>query len=296
MQRRDFLATSIAASAAAASAAAAQNARFSFIHLTDLHIQPELRASEGCRMCFDHARKTKADFALLGGDLVFDVMNQKHERAKLLYGMFAESSKRLEMPLYSTPGNHDVFGWNKASAVPEDDPGYGKKMFEDKMGPRYRSFDHKGWHFVTLDSVQAIRTEPFFEGSIDAGQLAWLKDDLAKAGAGTPVIVMTHIPLVTGAAQILQAKTPTASLQISNSKEVLEVLWKHDVKMVLQGHTHICERVEYNGCQFITSGAVSGNWWRGKRLFDAEGYGLIEVSGGRAAWSYRTYGFQAEAV
>ena len=220
-------------------------------------------------------------------------MNQKYERAKLVYGLLTEGIKRLEMPFYSAVGNHDAFGWNPASEVPEDDPGYGKKMFEEKLGKRYRSFDHKGWHFVVLDSLQAIRVHPFYEGAIDADQLSWLAQDLAKAGQGTPVVVMTHVPLLTASMQILGDKTPPGWHQIVNAKAVLEVLWRHNVKMVLQGHSHLVERVEYNGCQFISSGAVCGNWWRGKRLFDAEGYGLIEVNGDRASWSYRTYGFQA---
>ena len=53
MDRRSFLAAPIAAAAAPTPAS---KAKFSFLHLTDLHIQPEQRATEGCRQCFDHAR------------------------------------------------------------------------------------------------------------------------------------------------------------------------------------------------------------------------------------------------
>lgn len=286
MDRRNFLASPAALLAAAP-------ARFKFLHLTDTHIQPELHAGDGCRMCFQHVLQHHADLTLLGGDLVFDACEQKHDRAKALYTLYAESIKRLEMPVYAAIGNHDIFGTHPAAGIPASDPAFGKKMFEDKIGPRYRSFTHKGVHFILLDSVE-ITPGGSFQGGIDAEQLAWLKADLATNGPTAPVVITTHIPLVTGATQILSAGDNWRTSVIRNGREVLDVLWKYNVKMVLQGHTHIVENVEYNGCQFITSGAVCGNWWKGKRLSHAEGYGVIEVTGDKFQWSYHTYGFEAD--
>ncbi len=292
MQRRQFL-TATAAGALIPAAAQSATGDFKFLHLTDTHIQSEMRASEGCKMCFEHASKTRPDLALFGGDLVFDAAQQKSARAKSLYTMYGEAIKRLEMPVHAAMGNHDVFGIHPSAGVDRSDPGFGKKMFEDKIGPRYKSFDHKGVHFVILDSIE-LTPEGSFIGGIDAEQIAWLKADLAKAGAAIPVVVTTHIPLVSAATQILDAGDRWKGLAVHNAREVLDVLWQYNTKMVLQGHTHIVENVEYNGCQFITSGAVSGNWWKGKRLSHAEGYGLIEVANGQFNWSYRTYGFVAD--
>jgi 3',5'-cyclic-AMP phosphodiesterase len=78
-----------------------------------------------------------------------------------------------------------------------------------------------------------------------------------------------------------------------NGREVLELFASHNLKAVLQGHTHVRETVLYNGCQFITSGAVCGNWWRGLRFGHPEGFGLITVRNGELTWEYRTYGFHA---
>jgi 3',5'-cyclic-AMP phosphodiesterase len=296
LYRRGFLAGAAALTAAEMLHAADG---FTFLHLTDTHIQPELHASSGCRMCFENASRLRADFAIMGGDLVFDAAEQRSDRAKLLYDLYAETMKRLEMPAHAVIGNHDVFGVAAKGAVSSDDPGFGKKMFEDRIGPRYRSFDHKGWHFVLLDSIELTTDSGFLgpiRGGVDADQLAWLKQDLAKLAPRTPIVVTTHIPLVTGAAGILDGAGRYTSLAVRNAREVLDVLWQYNVKMVLQGHTHITERLTYNGCEFITSGAVSGNWWRGKRLFDWEGYGVVRIQGNEARWSYRTYGFKADAA
>src|SRR5579859_5599561 len=67
LSRRELLA---AFGTAAVAAAAPTN--FSFIHFTDLHIQPERRAAAGCAQCVARMNRLNVDFAVCGGDLVFD--------------------------------------------------------------------------------------------------------------------------------------------------------------------------------------------------------------------------------
>ena len=291
MTRRDLLKTSFAAGALTPLAAAATG--FSFVHLTDTHIQPELRADQGCRMAFQKINRTKADFALHGGDLVFDAAAQGHDRANLVYGLYRDTVKAIEMPVHAAVGNHDVFGTVPASGIAKSDPEYGKKLFEDKIGKRYYSFAHKGWHFVVLDSI-GITATGGFEGRVDDAQLDWLKTELVSIGTRTPLVVTTHIPLMSSVLQIVpdQGAKPQTYL-VTNARQVLEMLSPYNLKAVLQGHTHIRETVMYNGCQFITSGAICGNWWKGARLGHPEGYGVLTVKGDDIAWRYETYGFVA---
>jgi 3',5'-cyclic AMP phosphodiesterase CpdA len=267
---------------------------FTFVHLTDTHIQPEMHATEGCRMCFDQVKKSKPDFALLGGDLVFDAMDQGPDRSKKLFDLFAETAKRLDLPTHATLGNHDVYGTGPKAGVAATDPMRGKKMFEDRQGKAlYHSFAHKGWHFLVLDSIE-ITAAGSFRGNIGAEQLAWLQSEVTKAGR-MPLCVLTHIPLLSAAPKILNAGADTVDrILVANSGAVIEILSQGNLKLVLQGHTHICETVEYKGAKYITSGAVSGNWWRGQRLGFSEGYGLLRVRGEEVSWEYRTFGFQAD--
>jgi predicted phosphodiesterase len=90
------------------------------------------------------------------------------------------------------------------------------------------------------------------------------------------------------------ATAPPPSVIMANTKQVIELLQQYNVKAVLQGHTHIAEVIDYRGCQFISSGAVCGNWWRGPRMGHAEGFGLLHVRGTEITWAYREYGFQAD--
>jgi 3',5'-cyclic-AMP phosphodiesterase len=302
--RRDFL-NLLGGSAAAAAIgtntafAAPKPEGFGFLFLTDTHLQPELNAAQGCDMAFKKARGVKADFALQGGDHVFDTMDVSKERAVSLFDLYAKTEQDLGLKLYHTCGNHDCFGVSSKGKTSESDQLYGKKMFEEHFGRAYYSFDHKGVHFMVLDSVQPLPGGMGYEGRIDEAQLAWIADDLGKLSATTPVIVSTHIPLVTAYESYVKAtadgKTKRGSLSVINSDLVVKQFEGRNVLGVLQGHTHIWETVTWHGVPYITGGAVSGNWWKGTHMGTAEGYTVVCVENGKMSTRYETYGFKSVA-
>jgi 3',5'-cyclic AMP phosphodiesterase CpdA len=244
-------------------------------------------------MAFDAMRRIGADFAIAGGDLVYDVCGEGWKRAVELYSMYKETEKHIEMPVYRVMGNHDVYGIRRESGVSPSDPHFGKRLFEEEMGRRRYSFTHKGWQFIVLDSV-GITPKRQYTGIIDAEQLGWLSRELASAGKQTPIVVITHIPLFTAYMQYgsLTQVLSREELVVTNAADVAGILNGYNVKAVLQGHTHIREVIDNNkGCRYITSGAVCGNWWRGPRDGHPEGFARITVTGHELRWQYYTYGF-----
>lgn len=222
---------------------------------------------------------------------MFDANETSTAKATQLFRLYEETLQRISAPVHAVPGNHDVIGLSNKSNVPASDPLYGKKYFEDRIGKRYRSFDHKGWHFVLLDSI-GVTSSRVFLGLIDEEQLEWLRGDLNRVGTARPVVVLTHVPLVSGVMQIVPDPWKAAETYlVTNASAVLEVMRPYNVKAVLQGHTHIRETVIYGKTRFITSGAVSGNWWKGARLGHPEGFGVLTVRGGEISWRYEKYGF-----
>lgn len=301
--RRQFLsllgAAGVAATVSPRSifAAPAYREPFSFIFLTDAHLQPELNGVIGTDMAVKKARTYKADFAINGGDHVFDCLGVPKQRALMLFDLYAKTEQDLGMKVYHTIGNHDVLGIYKTSGVAATDPLYGKKLFEDRFGKLYYSFDHKGHHFIVLDSI-GITPDYAYEGRIDDAQLQWLTADLAALPAGMPIIVSVHIPLVSAYASYLpQPATPGPhhSLTVANANQVLDLFDGHNVLGVLQGHTHINELVQWKGVPYITSGAVCGNWWKGAHLGTPEGFTIVTVADGKLTTRYETYGFKAVA-
>ena len=153
-------------------------------------------------------------------------------------------------------------------------------------------------HAAVLDSIAVHpREERSYHGEIDAQQMAWLADTLESAGADMPIIVSTHIPILTAFWSILRGneEPPPSSVVTANAKDVIDLLHPYNVKAVLQGHTHVREIIDYHGCKYITSGAVCGDWWKGLRLGHPEGYALISLKDGEVHWKYQTYGFEAVA-
>lgn len=289
MHRRDFLAVATAAVAGAAGSLEAAAADFTFVHVTDMHIQPELDAANATRRCFQKVNSLRPDFVVTGGDLIFDALARPYDHARKLFALYQETARTLEPPVHNVIGNHDVFGLHIESGVSPNDPNYGKKMYEDRFGKTYSSFDHKGWHFILLDSIGMGEDRRFY-GFIDPAQVEWLRADLEKTGKERPIIVVTHVPLVTGVVPFIgQPLEKQRSLLVTNATEVLRLLSGYRVKAVLQGHTHVREVVDYLGCKYITSGAVAGSWWKGPWIGHPEGFGVLRAQNGEISWRYETY-------
>jgi 3',5'-cyclic-AMP phosphodiesterase len=268
---------------------------FTFLFITDTHLQPELNAAQGCDQCFKKARTIKSDFVLQGGDHVFDALQVNRSRATSVFDLYAKTEQDLGTKIFHTIGNHDCFGIYSSSGVAESEPLYGKKMFEERFGKTYYSFDHKGVHFIVLDSI-GITSDRLYEGRVDQAQLDWLKSDLGKLPPSMPIIVSVHIPLVTAFYSYVQAPQPEPKhhgLSVVNAYEVIALFEGHNVLGVLQGHTHVNEKVMWKGVPYITSGAVSGNWWHGTRMGTPEGFTVVRVEQGKLSTTYETYGFRS---
>jgi Icc protein len=303
LDRREFLKTVATAGAALAvpsfsGAARTTPGSFDFVFFTDTHIQPELDAAHGCNMCFSKIAALKPEFAIMGGDHVYDAFGVNSVRAGMVYELYSRTEQLLGMPLHHAIGNHDVFGVLLKSGVAPTDPAYGKKMYQDRLGQTYYSFDYKGYHFVVLDSIQPT-ADRLWEARVDDGQLHWLRDDLKSLPPGAPVIGVIHCPLVTAFATYAQIVTEGRkynTMTVANAPEVLEIFEGANVLAVLQGHTHVNEVVDYKKTQYITSGAVCGNWWHGPRLGTPEGFTVVSLREGKIITRYETYGFHSVDV
>ena len=305
LDRRNFLKTTMAAGAAAALAgtttldwAAEVNApgAFDFVFFTDTHIEPELDAPHGCEMCFQKVAGLRPEFAIMGGDHVYDANAADEKRAGLVFDLYQKAESRLKMPLYHVIGNHDTFGTAEKGGIAMDDPRFGKKMFEERVGATHYSFDHKGYHFVVLDSIR-LTPDHMWEARIDDAQMKWLEEDLKKAGPKMQIVAATHVPLVTAfpayAGDRYDPSQKYNTLTVANAREVLQAFEGHNVIAVLQGHLHLNENTTYKDTQFITGGAVCGNWWHGTRMGFPEGFTVVSLRGGKISTRYETYGFQS---
>lgn len=263
---------------------------FSFAFMTDIHVQPERNAEAGFRKAIDTVNKINPDFVITGGDLIMDALGQTYGRSDSLYKIYVNMTEEFEMPVYNTIGNHEIFGIYDGSGVPKDHPEYGDKMYENRLTDRYYSFDHKGWHFIILDGIEDTKKSRYI-GMVDQEQMDWIREELTKLDKSTPIVISTHIPLMTVFSQVYYNAThPNDSgLVVSNAKEVIDLFNEHNLKLVLQGHLHTVEDIYVNGTHYVTGGAVSGAWWTGPHYNYEEGFVMVHVKGDEFDWEYVDY-------
>ncbi|MFM9994865.1 MAG: metallophosphoesterase family protein [Phycisphaerales bacterium] len=298
------------AHAAAPSRPAAARARvMRLAHLTDFHIQPERRAAEGAAACLRHVQSEhKPDLIFTGGDLIMDGFAADEARTKLQWELLVKTLKdECSTPIAHCLGNHDIWGWHKGeSKTSGNEPLWGKKWATDQLAldRPYHALDRAGWRLFALDSV---RPDPLdangYIGALDDEQFDWLTRELAATPKTTPVLLVSHIPILTatvvlgGPNKETGLRQVTSGLLHADSPKLRELFAKHpNVKLCLSGHMHRIDRVDFRGVTYLCNGAVSGNWWKGRHHECDEGYAVIDLfDDGSFEHRYVTYGWKAEA-
>ena len=268
MNRRDFLKGAGALAAAGvlpvsmvelAFAEPAQN--FTFAYISDAHIQ-HIKGNKFVRnwdrgliraVAEANLLTPKPDFVMFGGDLA-----QLGNKPELDHG--AEMLSALKYKTYHVMGEHDYY---------LDLGEYWSKLF----GPHYYSFDHKGVHFVVLNSIltdddwtykrwpTAERRmlemamldnpngSPFMVGD---RQRAWLKQDLDKVGKETPIVVFSHSPL--------QKIYKGWNFWTDDAEQVQALLQPFRKVTVFYGHVHQIQYNQIGNISFTSAMATAWPW------------------------------------
>jgi len=151
------------------------------------------------------------------------------------YALLAEILAGLPCPIHVLMGNHDNrAAFNRIlrrSAAAMDD------------APCYYSFDHLSTHFVALDSHEPGQPG----GVLDAAQLAWLDDDLARHSGRHTVAFVHHHPWPLGMAWI-------DGMSLKNGEDLMARLRRHGrARWVICGHVHLDQVVERDGLTMLTT-------------------------------------------
>jgi 3',5'-cyclic-AMP phosphodiesterase len=266
---------------------------FSFVFMTDIHLTPERNAVEGFTKAIRSVNELKPDFVITGGDLIMDALAQSYPIADSLYDLYLNTVKEFKMTVYNTMGNHEIYGIYSRSGADHSNPEFGEKMFEKRIGASYYSFEHKGWKFLILNTIEDTGKDHYI-GKIDDKQIEWIKDELGKTDKSTPIVISTHMPFITANTQKYEGTTVAndSSTVIYNGKEVLDLFKDHNLKLVLQGHLHTVEDINIDGIHFVTGGAVSAGWWQGPNRQFQEGYVLVTTVKNDFTWKYIDYGWE----
>jgi 3',5'-cyclic-AMP phosphodiesterase len=227
--------------------------------------------------------------------MVFDGCYTAKEDYANQIRLFKEITGELACPWHPCLGNHDVLGWSPREKAGPSDPGYGKQMILEALDWQapYYSFNHKGWHFSVLDSAYPAERDGRIiqEPRLGAEQLEWLGYDLGAAG-DRPKIVVVHVAVFCNVGQIEADPKRLAmdgAMVIWDTKELRRVLERHNVKLVLQGHSHRVEDTFWNGTWYVTGAAASGAWWAGSWTGSPPGYTVVRCEGDDVTWTHESF-------
>ena len=270
---------------------------FSFAFITDIHLQEGRNAVDGFRKAMDKLNELNPDFVITGGDLIMDALGQSYGKADSLYQLYQKEVVKLQMPVYNTMGNHEIYGIYSKSGADPLNPEYGEKILEKLLGESYYSFVQKGWKYMVLNSIEDTGRSKYI-GIIDEKQQDWIQHELENTSKEMPIVISTHIPFITAFKQKYAGTTlPNDSgLVVVNGKEIIDMFNDYNLKLVLQGHLHTVEDVFIDGIHFITGGAVSGKWWLGPNRGYEEGFVMVDVQPRESSfnWEYIDYEWEVE--
>lgn len=261
------------------------------IHLvfyTDVHARTEWDTPTAMARAADAINARKADLAIAGGDLITDGFQTSAAAVAPRWDAYMKMHQAIKADVYPAMGNHDLVAAIPTDGTPAaDNP---RAVYLDRLGLErtYYSFTAVGYHFIISDQY-------YYQGIIRTQQLQWLRKEFSTVPKRTPIIIVTHIPLLTSFFSASEGATYAArpNRVVVNNREVLKTMEEHNVVLVLQGHLHVNEMIKLRNTTFITGGAVCGKWWRGAWYGTEEGFYDITLTGNQVECAYIDYGWEA---
>ena len=232
---------------------------FTFAYISDSHIQ-HIKGNSFVRnwdqgliraVAEANLLEPKPDFVVFGGDLA-----QLGTKPELDHG--AEILSGLNYDTRVVLGEHDYYL----------DLG---EYWSELYGDHYYSWDHKGVHFITLNSILTYddwtfnrwesaerrmnemagldnpNGSPFMIGE---QQMTWLKNDLAQLSKDTPIVVFSHSPL--------QKIYKGWNFWTEEADDIQSMLKPFDKVNVIYGHVH---QIQYNQIDNIAFTSVMSTAW-----------------------------------
>lgn len=226
---------------------------FSFVFIPDIHLRPDSAVEVSFDRLAMQINNLRPDFVITGGDMIYTAKNLDEKKAKSLFDLMETKFHKFNMPVYYTIGNHEIVGVLAESGMEISHPMWGKGMYEKLYGKRYYSFLHSGWKFFVLDGIKILEKERNYTQGVDSVQMAWIRNELLLTDKSTPIIISIHTPLINPHA----ITNSLDQLLSKNSESVLNLFINYNLKIVLEGHTHLYMNLLFEGIHYISGGSTS---------------------------------------
>lgn len=169
--------------------------------------------------------RENALFAIDVGDLVLS-------GEKEYFDFFINQVKKLNKPLLTVVGNHELYERGRAN-------------YYDLFGRFYYSFTVGNSYFIVLDDAN--------EENLDPWQMDWLKKELQKSQNYKYRFVFMHVPLY----DPREEEQPGHSMKnVTFANELNRLFDKYNVTMIFCSHIHAYYRGTWNKTPYIITGGA----------------------------------------
>ena len=161
------------------------------------------------------------------GDLIYGYGTTGKEKQ---WDRYQAVIKTIQVPYHQLPGNHDTHSREA------------RKIYGQRFGKFYQSFDYGDYHFVLLDNTEQERW-----GYLGPTQLEWLRNDLKQTQARS-VFVFLHFP-------VWEPERVTPEYYEFWAKTLHPLFKESRVRAVFAGHYHAYGPTrEFDGIRYYITG------------------------------------------
>jgi serine/threonine-protein phosphatase CPPED1 len=181
-----------------------------------------------------HINRLEPDFVIITGDLV----NKQDDKSQIAEFKRITSKIKTSIPVYVSPGNHDIGQTPTEQTINEFIRNYGYDRF---------SFKHKKSLFIGLNSCIIKSSTPLLEES----QNDWLQKELRKKARHK--LIFVHYPFF-----ITSPDEPDQyfNIPLETRKKYLDLFKENNVDVIFAGHLHDNGYGKDGNMEMVTTSAV----------------------------------------
>jgi len=213
--------------------------------------------------------RLKPDFVVITGDLV----NNSKDPLQIKEFKRITSNIDTKIPVYFTPGNHDIGNAPDSTSIAAYVNNYGYDRF---------SFKHKRSLFLGINSSIIKNDFP----QLEQKQYDWLVKTLSKGKKASHIILFCHYPFFINSSDEPEGYS---NIGVENRKKYLVLFATNKLDAIFSGHLHNNAISKFGKIEMVTTSAVGkplGNVPSGLRIvkvyhdrIDHVYYGLDEIPG-----------------
>jgi Icc protein len=226
--------------------------KFSFVYLPDIHLRPDSAVKASFERLTKQVNRLHPDFVLTGGDMIYTAKTVDDKKAGVLFDFMDKEFGLFKMPVYYTIGNHEHVGIEGVTGIDKSNPDWGKQMWIKRYGKLYYTFIYNGWKFFALDGIKILPEQKGYTEGVDSVQIEWIKNELNSTDKKMPLVISIHPPVINPGALV----TSTSRVMSAQTEAVLNLFRDHNLKIVLEGHTHLYMNLYFRGIHYLSGGST----------------------------------------